>query len=101
MRALPAPARHSRNQKNRRKKPNHYGHKKHKKASSHTVVSRALISAANRFLAKYDFADKKIAAPMGALLMTESTQRPFVRPLAKPRRVFFVAIGLLVWQVTS
>jgi hypothetical protein len=48
-----------------------------KKASSHTVVSRALISAANRFLAKYDFADKKIAAPIGALLMTESTQHPF------------------------
>jgi hypothetical protein len=48
-----------------------------KKASSHMVVSRALISAANRFLAKYDFADKKIAAPIGALLMTESTQRPF------------------------
>jgi hypothetical protein len=48
-----------------------------KKASSHTDVSLALISAANRFPAKYDFAGREIAAPMGALLMTESTQRPF------------------------
>jgi hypothetical protein len=31
----------------------------------------------NLFLAKYDFASKEIAAPIGALLMTESTQRPF------------------------
>ncbi|MDR1010242.1 MAG: hypothetical protein LBM04_03770 [Opitutaceae bacterium] len=48
-----------------------------KKASSHTVIFRALISAANRFPAKYDFARKETAAPIGALLMTESTQRPF------------------------
>jgi hypothetical protein len=48
-----------------------------KKVSSHTVVSRALISAANRFPAKYNFAGREIAAPIGALLMTESTQRPF------------------------
>jgi hypothetical protein len=48
-----------------------------KKVSSHTVVSRALISATNRFPGKYDFADRETAAPMGALLMTESIQRPF------------------------
>jgi hypothetical protein len=46
-----------------------------KKASSHTVVSRALISAANRFPGKYDFADKQTAAPIGALLMIANTQR--------------------------
>jgi hypothetical protein len=40
-----------------------------KKASSHTDVSRALISAANRFPAKYDFAGKEIAAPIGALFL--------------------------------
>jgi hypothetical protein len=67
-----------------------------KKASSHTVDFRALISAANRVPAKYDFANRETATPIGALFITESTQRPFVRPLAKPRRVFFVAIGLLV-----
>jgi hypothetical protein len=61
-------------------------HKKHstrfgewpdKNAFSHTILSRALISAANRFPAKYDFAGKETAAPIGALLMTENTQRPF------------------------
>jgi hypothetical protein len=69
----------------------------HKKASLQTDVSRAFISAANRFPAKYDFADRETAALTGALFITESTQRPFVRPLAKPRGVFFVAIGLLIW----
>jgi hypothetical protein len=59
-----------------------------KKASSHTVDFRVP--------AKYDFANREIAAPISARLIIESTQRPFVRPLAKPRRVFFVAIGLLV-----
>jgi hypothetical protein len=54
------------------------GHKNSKKkASSHTDVSRALISAADRVPAKYDFAGKETAAPIGALLMTESTQRSF------------------------
>jgi hypothetical protein len=48
-----------------------------RKASSHTVVFRVLISAVNWFPTKYDFAGKQIAAPVGALLMTESTQRPF------------------------
>jgi hypothetical protein len=47
------------------------------KASSHTVVSRTLISAANRFPVKYDFAGKETAAPIGALLMIANTQRPF------------------------
>jgi hypothetical protein len=72
-----------------------------KKATSHTGVSRALISAANRVPVKYDFANRETAAPMGARLMIESTQRPFVRPLAKPRRVFFVAIGLSVCACPS
>jgi hypothetical protein len=67
-----------------------------KKASSHMNVSRALISAANPYSAKVNFPGKRTAAPIGALFITESTQRPFVRPLAKPRRVFFVAIGLFV-----
>jgi hypothetical protein len=40
-------------------------------------VFRALISAANRFPAKYDFAGKETAAPIGALLMITNTQRPF------------------------
>jgi hypothetical protein len=48
-----------------------------KKASSHTIVSRALISAANRFPAKYNFAGRETAAPIGALFITKSTQRPF------------------------
>ncbi|MDR1010472.1 MAG: hypothetical protein LBM04_05010 [Opitutaceae bacterium] len=48
-----------------------------KKATSHTGVFRALISAVNRFPAKYDFANREIAAPIGARLMIESTQRPF------------------------
>ncbi|MDR1009603.1 MAG: hypothetical protein LBM04_00450 [Opitutaceae bacterium] len=48
-----------------------------KKATSHTGVSLALISAANRFPAKYDFANRETAAPIGARLMFESTQRPF------------------------
>jgi hypothetical protein len=48
-----------------------------KKASSHTDVSQALISAADRFPAKYVFASKETAAPMGAHLIIESTQRPF------------------------
>jgi hypothetical protein len=63
-----------------------------KKISPHTNVFRALISAANAHFAKANFSGKQIAAPMGALLMTEGTQRPFVRPLAKPRRVF-------LWQL--
>jgi hypothetical protein len=46
-------------------------------ATSHTDVSLALISAANPFPAKHDFADKETAAPIGARLMTKSTQRPF------------------------
>jgi hypothetical protein len=48
-----------------------------KKATSHTVIFRALISAANRFPAKYNFAGKPTAAPMGALLISANTQRPF------------------------
>jgi hypothetical protein len=48
-----------------------------KKASSHMDVSRALISAANRVPGKYDFAERETAAPIGACLMIESTQRPF------------------------
>jgi hypothetical protein len=48
-----------------------------KKVSSHTIIPRALIGATNRFSAKYDFAGKQTAAPIGALLMTKSTQRPF------------------------
>ncbi|MDR1011642.1 MAG: hypothetical protein LBM04_11080 [Opitutaceae bacterium] len=52
-------------------------HKKHKKSLLAYDVSRALISAANRFPAKYDFAGKETAAPIGALFITESTQRLF------------------------
>jgi hypothetical protein len=48
-----------------------------KKASSHMDVSRALISAANPHSAKVKFSSKRTAAPMGALFITESTQRPF------------------------
>jgi hypothetical protein len=48
-----------------------------KKASSHTVVSRALISASNRIPAKYDFAGRETAAPMGARETSANTQRPF------------------------
>jgi hypothetical protein len=47
-----------------------------KKASSHTDVSRALISTADRFPAKYNFAGRETAAPIGALFITESPQRP-------------------------
>jgi hypothetical protein len=40
-------------------------------------VSRTLISATNPYSAKANFSAKQIAAPMGALFITESMQRPF------------------------
>jgi hypothetical protein len=48
-----------------------------KKASSHTVALRALISATNPHSAKVNFSGKRTAAPIGALFITESTQRLF------------------------
>jgi hypothetical protein len=48
-----------------------------KKVFSHTVAFRALISATNQFSTKYNCASKETAAPIGALLITASTQRPF------------------------
>jgi hypothetical protein len=52
-------------------------HKTHKKASSHMNASQALISATNPYSAKVNFPSKRTAAPMGALFIIESTQRPF------------------------
>jgi hypothetical protein len=40
-------------------------------------VFRALISAANRFPVKYDFAGKVTAAHIGAMLMISNKPRPF------------------------
>jgi hypothetical protein len=72
-----APGRRSRNQGNSRKKSPIMMATKNKKVSPHTDVSRALINAANTHSAKADLSGKRTAAPMGALLMTESIQRPF------------------------
>jgi hypothetical protein len=44
-------------------------------------VFLALISAANQVLAKYNFAYSETAAPIGTLLIIESIQRSFVKPL--------------------
>jgi hypothetical protein len=48
-----------------------------KKVFSHTVAFVALISATNQFPAEYNCASKETAAPIGALLITASTQHPF------------------------
>jgi hypothetical protein len=48
-----------------------------KRASSHMDVSLALISAMNPYSAKVNSSGKRTAAPIGALFITENTQRPF------------------------
>jgi hypothetical protein len=65
-----------------------------KRASSHTGAFRALISAADRFPAKYVFASKETAAPMGARLITESTQRPFCAVFCGN---WIVGLSLFLW----
>jgi hypothetical protein len=75
----------------------------------HSPAFRTLASVAKRLPAKHNYAGKETAAPMGALLMTESTQRPFCvfcgnwitglslfLWLRLCRAGFFATIGLLV-----